>query len=164
MNRVKKVVVKVPPGVETGSRMRISGEGEAGAGRGQAGDLYVVIHVVPHDIFERHGDDVYCAVPVQFATAALGGEIDVPTLNGKALLKVPPGTQTGKLFRMRGKGIANIRGVGRGDQYVKVVIETPTKLSAEQKELLRRFAELSGVRTHPLYSSFLEKAKRFFSG
>ncbi|HRZ86916.1 MAG TPA: molecular chaperone DnaJ [bacterium] len=158
----KKISVKVPAGVETGSRLRITGAGEDGARGGHAGDLYVVIHVKAHELFERHGDDILCEMPVSFATAALGGSVDVPTLEGMTALKIPEGTQSGKIFRLKSKGIANIKGYGRGDQLVRVALETPMNLSAEQKQLLAKFAELSGEKHHPICRSFLEKAKKWF--
>ena len=160
----KKLAVKIPPGIEMGSRMRVSGEGEAGKHGAPSGDLYIVIHVKEHDIFQRHGDDILCELPLSFVTAALGGSVEVPTIDGKARLKIPEGTQAGKMFRLRRKGMPYIRGLGRGDQYVRVLLETPTKLSEEQKRLLRRFAELGGGRSYPLMTSFLEKAKKFFIG
>ncbi len=163
VERRKKIAIKIPPGVEMGSRMKIEGEGEAGRHGAEAGDLYIVIHVRQHKIFQRHGDDILCEVPISFAKAALGGHIDIPTLDGKARLNIPEGTQSGKTFRLRGKGVPNIRGFGKGDQYIRVILETPSKLSKEQKELLKRFAELGGERSYPMRSSFLHKAKKFFT-
>ncbi|MDD5556168.1 MAG: molecular chaperone DnaJ [bacterium] len=162
--RRKKISLKVPAGVESGSRMKIAGEGEAGRHGAAAGDLYIVIHVREHDIFQRHGDDILCEVPVSFVTATLGGTVDVPTIAGKASLAVPAGTQSGRVFRLRGKGMPNVNGMGRGDQHVRVVVETPVGLTAEQKELLRRFGALGGANTNPGVSSFFEKAKKFFTG
>lgn len=157
-----KLSVKVPAGVHTGMRLRIHGEGEGGARGGEKGDLYVVIHVRPHPLFERHDDDIICELPVSFTLAALGGETSVPTLDGKVKLKIPAGTQSGKVFRLRGKGIANVQGYGRGDELIRVTVETPTKLNAEQKELLKKFAEIGGEKIHPIQQSFLDKAKEFF--
>lgn len=164
VRRKKKMSVKVPPGIETGSRLKIRGEGEAGLQGTSAGDLYIVVHVKEHEIFQRHGDDVLCEVPLSFVTAALGGTMDVPTLNGRVQLSIPAGTQTGKTFRLRGKGMPNVNGIGHGDQYVRVSLETPVGLSEEQKALLKKFAELGGERVHPMSSSFLERAKKFFTG
>jgi molecular chaperone DnaJ len=162
IHQKKKISVKVPAGVETGSRLRVNGAGEDGARGGHAGDLYVVIHVKAHELFERHGDDILCEMPISVSVAALGGEVEVPTLEGKAALKIPEGTQGGKIFKLKNKGIANLRGYGRGDQLVRVIVETPMHLSGEQKELLRKFAEISGERHHPIAQSFLEKAKKWF--
>ncbi|MBI3187542.1 MAG: molecular chaperone DnaJ, partial [Gammaproteobacteria bacterium] len=133
----KTLSVKVPPGVDNGDRIRLSGEGEAGENGGPPGDLYVQIHVKPHPIFERDGSNLLCQVPISVATAALGGELEVPTLNGRVMLKIPSETQTGKLFRIKGKGVAPVRGGGAGDLICKVIVETPVKLTAKQKELLR---------------------------
>ncbi|UCZ56429.1 molecular chaperone DnaJ [Desulfurispirillum indicum] len=132
----KSLSVNIPAGVETGNRLRLNGEGESGQNGGPAGDLYIQLTVKPHAIFEREGNNVYCDVPVSFVTVTLGGEVEVPTLTGKAKLKIPEGTQTGKIFRLKGKGIADIHGRTIGDQLVRIVVHTPTKLSARQKELL----------------------------
>ena len=157
----KKLTVKIPAGVEDGSRLKVGGAGEDGAGGGPSGDLYVVLRVQPHEVFERQGDDLICQVPVGMTTLALGGELGVPTLEGKANIKIPAGTQSGKVFRLNGRGIANVHGYGRGDLIVKVVVETPTHLTEEQKQLLSRFAQLSGERAYPMTQSFFEKAKKF---
>ncbi len=160
--RIKKerdIKVKVPPGVDTGSRLRIGGEGNVGLRGTPSGDLYVVIRVRSHEIFERHDNDISCRVPVTFSQAALGTEVDVPTMNGKFKLRVPAGMQSGKTFRLRGKGIPNVHGYGRGDQYVEVVVETPIKLSKKQRELLEQLSELEG-NTSPMIKSFMEKVKR----
>jgi len=159
-----KLKVRVPAGIEDGSRLRSSGNGEAGVHGGPAGDLYVVIHVREHDIFTRHGDDLLCEVPISFPTAALGGEIEVPTLNGAARLKIPAGTQSGTLFRLRGKGLPNVHGHGHGDQHVHVMVEVPTRLSRAQREKLDEFAAIAHEDSYPQLKSFLEKAKRFFGG
>jgi molecular chaperone DnaJ len=151
--------VKVPAGVDTGSRLKLRGEGERGQGGGPAGDLYVLIEVAPHQIFQRDGADVVCEVPISFVHAALGTEIDVPTLDGKAKVKVPAGTQSGHVFRLRGRGIPHLGGYGTGDQLVRVVVETPRKLSARQRELLEEFAQVSGEDVHPRTKSFLDKVK-----
>jgi len=164
VRRYRKISVKVPPGVETGSRLRIAGEGEAGLRGAPPGDLYIVIHVKEHEIFERHGNDLLCEVPISFSQAALGAEITVPTLHGKVKMKIPAGTQTGKVFRLKGKGIADLHGRGKGHQYVRVVVETPTRLNEKQKALLREFAESGGENDQPLRKKFLEKLKRALSG
>lgn len=156
------LAVKIPAGVETGSRLKLTGEGERGLRGGPAGDLYVVITVKPHPIFERQGDDVVCEVPISFVQAALGTEIEVPTLEGKVSLKIPAGTQSGKVFRLKGKGIPRLSAYGRGDQHVVVKVETPTGLSAKQRKLLEEFAKASDEATHPLGRTFLEKVKEMF--
>ncbi len=162
----KTLSVKVPAGVDTGDRIRLANEGEAGENGGPAGDLYVQIQVKEHPIFKRDDADLYCEVPISFATAALGGELEVPTLDGRVKLKVPEGTQTGKLFRMRGKGVKPVRDNVVGDLLCRVVVETPVKLSARQKELLR---ELEGTmkdnkKHSPHAHSWLDGVKKFFDG
>jgi len=159
----KRIQIRIPAGVDTGSRLRVAGEGEAGRRGGPRGDLYVVIHVREHDVFQRDGEDLYCEVPLAFYLAALGGKIQVPTVGGPAELKIPAGTQSGTVFRLRGKGIPSLRGYGRGDQHVRVVIEVPTNLNGPQKEKLREFGESCDERVHPKLRAFLKKAKRFFS-
>jgi|SRR5579862_2216025 len=159
-----KIKVRIPAGIEDGSRLRSSGNGEAGVRGGPAGDLYVVVHVREHDIFTRHGDDLVCEVPISFPTAALGGEIEVPTLTGAARLKIPAGTQTGTLFRLRGKGLPNIHNRGHGDEHVRVMVEVPARLSRAQREKLDEFAALAHEDSYPQLKSFLDKAKRFFGG
>jgi molecular chaperone DnaJ len=154
--------VKVPAGVDTGSRLRLSGMGEAGIGGGPTGDLIIVIHVQDHEIFEREGDDLYCQIPIKFTLAALGGAIDVPTLGGKASLKIPSGTQSGTTFRMRKKGMTSLRGYGIGDQYITVHVEVPKALTGKQKVLLEKFGIESGDDQEPVGKSFFDKAKRFF--
>jgi molecular chaperone DnaJ len=151
--------VKVPAGVDTGSRLKLRGEGEAGQAGGPPGDLYVVIDVAPHPIFQREGVDVVCEVPINFVHAALGTEIEVPTLDGKAKVKVPAGTQSGQIYRLRGRGIPQLGGYGTGDQLVRIVVETPRRLSARQRELLEEFARVSGEDLHPQSKSFLDKVK-----
>ena len=160
----KTLSVKVPPGVDNGDRIRLTGEGEAGAQGGPAGDLYVVVNVREHPIFQRDGKHLYCEVPISFVDAALGGELEVPTLDGRVNLKIPEGTQTGKLFRLRGKGVAPVRGGGAGDLMCKVLIETPVKLTRQQRELLEGFRDsLQGDELHsPKASSWFEGVKRFF--
>lgn len=164
IQKERKIEVKIPPGVDTGSRLRVSGEGEAGTKGGPAGDLYIVIHVRPHEFFKRDGDDIIVEAPVSFAQATLGTEIEVPTLDGKARLKVPEGTQPGTFFRLRGKGIPHLRGYGRGDQHVKVTVAIPKKLSAKQKELLRKYAELSGETVNPPDKGIIDKVKDALGG
>jgi molecular chaperone DnaJ len=139
----KTVQLKIPAGVETGSRLRLRGEGEAGNMGGHDGDLYVFIHVEEHDFFVRSGDDIICSVPISFVNAALGGTIEVPTLQGKEKLKIPRGTQNGKTFRLKGKGISHIRGFGSGDQIIEVFVQIPTALNKRQEELLTEFEKLS---------------------
>ncbi len=139
--QVRNLSIKVPAGTEHGLHLRLNGDGEAGEKGGPAGDLYVVIHVKQHKFFQREGNEVYCEIPITFVQAALGGEVQVPTLDGPVSMKIPEGTQTGTLFRLRGHGIPNRRGSGRGDQHVKVSVATPTKLSEKQKELLREFSD-----------------------
>ena len=148
--KVKKrtITVKVPAGVESGSRLKITGEGEQGPNSGPSGDLYVVIHVKKHDIFERHGNDILSVININFTTVCLGGEIEVPTISGgKAKMKIPPGTDNGQIFRLKGNGIPYLGSHGRGDQLVKINIMVPKKLSQKQKELLMEFAKLSGEDT-----------------
>lgn len=138
-NELTKITIQIPPGSKDGTNLRLSGKGEAGMNGGTSGDLYVVLNVKEHDIFERHGDDIFIETKINFTTAALGGEIEVPTLEGKASLKIPSGSQPGTTFRMKGKGITHLRGFGKGDQMIKINIEVPTKLSKRQKELLEEF-------------------------
>ena len=157
------VEVKIPAGVDTGTRLKLAGEGEPAPQPGAApGDLYVIIQIREHPIFRREETEVVCEMPISFTQAALGAHIDVPTLDGPCSLKVPAGTQSGKVFRLRGKGIPTLGGGGRGDQHVRVVVETPTHLTKEQKELLERFAALSGEKTQPATRSFWEKAAEIF--
>lgn len=164
--KTKTLSVKIPAGVDTGDRIRLSGEGEAGEMGAPAGDLYVQVHVKDHNIFERDGNNLYCEVPVSFSMAALGGEVEVPTLDGRVNLKVPEETQTGRMFRMRGKGVKGVRGGGVGDLIVKLVLETPVKLSSRQKELLREFEESCGgdaANKHkPKSEGFFNGVKKFF--
>ncbi|WP_462379512.1 molecular chaperone DnaJ [Pseudomonas sp. Marseille-QA0892] len=160
----KTLSVKVPAGVDTGDRIRLSGEGEAGALGGPAGDLYVVVNVREHPIFQRDGKDLFCEVPIGFVDAALGGELEVPTLDGRVKLKIPEGTQTGKLFRLRGKGVSPVRGGGPGDLMCRVAVETPVNLDKRQRELLEEFrSSLHGNSSHsPKASGWFEGVKRFF--
>ncbi len=162
--RRKKLSVKIPAGAETGLRLKVTGEGERGFRGGPPGDLYIFITVKPHELFERDGDDIVCEVPISFTQAALGAEIEVPTLFGKAKMKIPAGTQTHKMFRLRGKGLPNIRQHGQGDQFVRVMVETPTKLTTRQKELLEEFARVSGEQHNPITQGFFDKVKDMFGG
>lgn len=160
----KTLSVKVPPGVDTGDRIRLTGEGEAGAQGGPAGDLYVVVNVREHPIFQRDGKHLYCEVPISFADAALGGELEVPTLDGRVKLKIPEATQTGKQFRLRGKGVAPVRGGAAGDLLCRVAVETPVNLGKRQRELLEEFRKtLQSDSSHsPKASGWFEGMKRFF--
>lgn len=159
----KTLSVKVPPGVDTGDRIRLAGEGEAGAEGGPPGDIYVQVRLREHDIFQRDGKNLYCEVPISIVDAALGGELEVPTLDGRVKLKIPPETQTDKLFRLRGKGVTPVRGGNTGDLLCRVVVETPVNLNKEQKELLRQLQEsMSGNHHSPRKSSWFDKVKSFF--
>ena len=160
----KTLKVHIPPGVDTGTRLRISSEGEGGLKGGRPGDLFVVTHVRPHNVFQRDGQDVMCEVPIDFPTSALGGVIEVPTVTGKTKMKIPAGTQNGTIMRLKGKGIPSLRGGSRGDQHVKIFIETPKNLNREQKELLTKYQEISSNSNHPKIDAFLDKAKKFFKG
>lgn len=166
VERYKTLSVKIPAGVDTGDRVRLSGEGEAGENGAPAGDLFVQVHVLPHNIFERDGNNLHCEVPINFADAALGGEIEVPTLDGRVKLKIPAETQTGKIFRMKGKGVKSVRGGLQGDLMCHIVVETPVKLNEKQKELLKEFGESlggkSGEKNSPRSKSFLDGVKKFF--
>lgn len=160
----KTLSVKIPPGVDTGDRIRLSGEGEAGENGGPPGDLYVQVQIKEHPIFSREGDTLHCEVPVSIVTAALGGELDVPTLTGRAKLKIPAGAQSGQIFRLKGKGVAPVRGGPIGDLLCRVVVETPVNLNAEQKELLEKFEDsMRRNKKHsPKHHSWLEGVKHFF--
>ena len=162
VRRTQNLSVKIPAGVDTGSRLKLRGEGEAGGGGGPAGDLYVVIRVREHALFRREDSDVICDIPLSFPQAALGTDLEVPTLEGKQKMRIPPGTQSGALFRLKGKGIADLRGYGRGDHVVRVVVETPRKLTKRQQELLEEFAKSSGQEVHPMSRGFLDKVKEMF--
>nr|BAL55359.1 DnaJ protein [uncultured Gammaproteobacteria bacterium] len=163
--QTKRLRVKIPPGVDTGDRIRLAGEGEAGEHGGPPGDLYVQIHVKKHPIFTREGNDLHCEVPIRFTTAALGGEVEIPTLDGKAILKIPPETQTGTLFRLREKGVKSARGGPPGDLICRVRIETPVHLTKEQIELLRKLDESlkGGEQRHsPQAHGWLDGVRQFF--
>ena len=157
-----KLNVRSPPGVDTGSRLRSSGNGEAGMAGGNAGDLYIVLSVKEHELFERQGEDLFCEIPIKFTLATLGGPIELPTLFGKGSLKIPPGTQSGTTFRLREKGMPSLRGGKQGDQLVRVQVEVPQSLSAEQRKILEEFARISGDAAEPTSKGFFEKAKQFF--
>ncbi|MEM1059580.1 MAG: molecular chaperone DnaJ [Verrucomicrobiota bacterium] len=161
--QTSKIKIKIPPGIEDGSRLRSSGQGEAGVRNGPRGDLYIVVHVKEHAIFQRDGTDLFCEVPISFASATLGGEVKVPTLDGSAKVKIPAGTPSGKVFRLRGKGVADLAGRGTGDLHVRVYVEVPTKLNTEQKKKLEEFAESCGEEHHPEISGFFDKVKQLFS-
>jgi len=160
--RSSKIKLRIPPGVDAGSRLRSSGNGEAGFRGGPGGDLYVVLHVKEHEIFKRDGDDLICEMPVSFVQAALGTEIEVPTLEGQATVKIPAGTQPNAVFRVKGKGVKNLQGYGHGDLHVRVQVEVPTHLNHEQKAKLNEFAALCDGHEAPLAQGFFDKAKKFF--
>jgi molecular chaperone DnaJ len=160
--KTTKLNVKIPAGVDTGSRLRSAGNGEAPAAGGTAGDLYIVLTVKEHELFERQGDDLFCEIPIKFTLATLGGSIEVPTLSGKATLKIPAATQSGTTFRLRDKGLPSLRGGRHGDQLIRVHVEVPTSLTADQRRILDEFARVSGDAKEPTSKKFFEKAKKFF--
>ncbi len=163
----KTLAVKIPAGVDEGDRIRLSGEGEHGINGGPSGDLYVQIHLKPHAVFQREQNDLHCEMPISFTTAALGGEIEIPTLDGAAKLRIPEETQSGKIFRLRGKGIKGVRSHAHGDLMCHVVVETPVNLTERQKELLRELEESSSgdaERHNPRAKSWMDKVKEFFAG
>ncbi|MBI4710733.1 MAG: molecular chaperone DnaJ [Nitrospirae bacterium] len=155
----KKVSIKVPPGVDTGVRLRVTGEGEAGSLGGPYGDLYVMLHVADHPFFKRKGNDLMCEVPVSFTQAALGTEIEVPTIDGKAFIKVPAGTPSGRVFHLKSKGVPKLGGYGKGDQFITIFVDVPKKLTPRQRELLEEFAEISG---EDASKGFMDKVKDLF--
>ena len=157
-----KIKLRIPAGVEGGSRLRSQGNGEAGFRGGPAGDLYVVLFVKHHEIFKRDGDDLICDIPVSFVQAALGSELEVPTLEGRAAIKIPAGTQPGTTFRLKGKGVKNLQGYGQGDLHVRIQVEIPTHLDSAQRAKLNEFAALCDGKQAPIASGFFEKAKTFF--
>jgi len=166
VRRTRTLSVKVPAGVDSGDRIRLAGEGEAGRNGGPAGDLYVEVHVRDHAIFERDGEHLSCEVPVSFATAALGGTVEVPTLDGEVTVKIPAETQSGRVFRLKDRGVKPVRGGPRGDLFCRVVVETPVKLGTQQKDLIRRLEESLRGDSHrhaPREHGFFEGVKRFFS-
>lgn len=162
IQKTTKLNMRVPPGVDGGSKLRSVGNGEAGVQGGQPGDLYLFIHVRDHEIFERQGDDLFCEIPIKFTLAALGGTIELPTLAGKASLKIPPATQSGTIFRLKGRGVPNLRSGLPGDQLVRVQVEVPTHLTAEQRKKLEEFAIACGDADQPVAKSFFDKAKKLF--
>ena len=165
VRKTRTLSVKVPGGVDDGDRIRLSGEGEAGRNGGPPGDLYVEIRINPHKIFVRDGADLSCEVPIRFSTAALGGEVELPTLEGNVSLKVPPGTQSGKVFRLRGKGVTTVRDPRKGDLFARVAVETPVNLTNEQKELLSKLdatVQAGGDKHSPRADTWFDNVKRFF--
>lgn len=158
-----RIKLRIPAGITEGARLRSSGNGDNGMRGGPAGDLYVVIHIRRHEIFAREDDDLYCEIPLSFTKAALGGELVVPTLEGKATVKIPPGTQSSTVFRLRGKGMPALQSSSKGDLMVRVQVEVPTNLTSDQKEKLKAFSDACGGENEPMAESFFEKAKRFFS-
>lgn len=161
--KTSRVKIRVPAGIDEGSRLRSTGGGEAGVRGGPSGDLYVVVHLREHDVFTRDGMDLLCEVPLPFTTATLGGEIRVPTLEGSATLKVPAGTQGGTVFRIRGKGMPGLQSSARGDILTRVQVEVPTRLNHQQREALEKFAELCGAENSPIHKSFYERLKDLFT-
>jgi molecular chaperone DnaJ len=162
--KATQIKVPIPAGVENGMRLRIAGEGEVGENGAPRGDLFCDIYVAPHPIFERHGDDVLCELPISFSQAALGADVEVPTLAGRISLHVPSGTQSGQVFRLPGQGLPNVHGRGRGNELVQVVIETPKKLTPRMEELLREMAQIEDKEVTPKRKSFFEKVKEYFEG
>ncbi|WP_367874105.1 molecular chaperone DnaJ [Luteolibacter sp. Populi] len=161
-HKTSRIKIRIPGGVEDGTRLRSTGNGDAGVRGGAAGDLYVFLHVKPHDVFEREGSDLFCEVPMPFSTATLGGELKVPTLDGEASIKIPVGTQGGTLFRLRERGVAALNTHKKGDLHVRVQVEVPTRLNTEQQDKLRAFSESIGEQNSPMQESFFQKARRFF--
>ncbi len=162
MEKTSRIKLKIPAGIDDGARLRSTKNGEAGIRGGPPGDLYVVIHVAEHTVFQREEDNLYCEVPISFVTAALGGEIQIPTLEGQASMKVPAGTQSGTSFKLRGRGMPELNTKVRGDLLTRVMVEVPSKLNAEQRQKLEEFSALCGEDNSPLHRSFFEKAKEFF--
>lgn len=161
----KKIHVNIPAGINEGQQIRVSGQGESGVNGGPPGDLYVVVQIRPHEFYNREGDHIYCDMPITFTQAALGDEIEVPTVYGKVKLKVPAGTQTGRTFRLKGKGAPNVMGRGQGDQHVKIQVVTPSNLTERQKELLREFNEISGNQpSEEQHGTIFQRVKRAFKG
>ena len=162
VRKVKTIEVDIPAGIDDGQMIKLGGQGEVGSKGGPRGDLYIVVNVKPHSLFTRDGFDIYFEMPITFSQAALGDEIEVPTLDGKVKYTIPEGTQTGTVFRLREKGIPKLRGNSRGDQYVKVIVDTPKKLNEKQKDLLRQFAAECGEEVHEKKSSFGKKIENLF--
>ncbi len=157
-----QIALKIPAGIDTGQKLKLTGEGEAGERGGPSGDLYVVVQILEHDFFERDGADVLCEVPITFAQASLGTEIEVPSLEGKVKLKIPAGTQSHQVLRMKHKGIARLGGSGRGDQRVRLIVEIPTRLSHEQRSLIEQFDKTNLAPSHPMHQSFFDKVRNLF--
>jgi molecular chaperone DnaJ len=162
VQRNSRIKIRIPAGVDDGTRLRSSGNGDAGVRGGTAGDLYVFLHIRAHDVFERDGNDLHCEVPLPFSVAALGGELKVPTLEGQSSIRIPAGTQGGTVFRLRERGIKDLSGGRKGDLHVRVQVEVPTRLNADQITRLRAFSESIGEQNSPMQGSFFEKARRFF--
>lgn len=162
VQETSRIKIRIPAGVDSGTRLRSSGNGDAGLRGGPAGDLYVFIDVEDHEVFEREGENLFCEVPMPFGVATLGGELKVPTLEGKSSIKIPGGTQGGTVFRLRGKGIKDLSSGYKGDLHVEVKVEVPTKLNSDQKEKLKHFTESIGEKNSPIEEGFFEKAKKFF--
>ncbi len=162
VSKQRTITINIPQGVDTGSVLPLREEGEAGDKGGRSGDLYVYINVKPHVIFKREGIDIHCEIPITFAQAALGDEIKVPTIEGKVKLKIPEGTQTGQIFKLKGRGVSNINGFGRGSQFIKVVVEVPKRLNEKQKKALREFDSITGQASHESAKSFWDKVKEVF--
>jgi molecular chaperone DnaJ len=158
----RKLTLTIPKGVDTGSRLRLSGKGEGGIMGAPSGDLYVILHVRPHELFERRGDDLFCEIPVPFETSVLGGEVQVPTVDGYAKIKLSPGTESGKVFRLKGKGMPDVEGYGRGDLHVYILISVPSSLSSRQKKILAEYMEVSESHKYPLIKKFQDRAESFF--
>jgi len=162
VEKLSRVKLQIPAGIREGTRLRSLGNGEAGMSGGPPGDLYVVVHIKEHQIFQRDADDLYCDVPIPFSVAALGSEIDVPTLEGRVHLKVPAGTQSGQMFKLRGRGIVNVNGRGHGDLFARLIVEVPSHLNADQRRKLEEFAALCREENTPMRKGFFERAKEFF--
>ncbi|MEP6685967.1 MAG: molecular chaperone DnaJ [Verrucomicrobiota bacterium] len=162
VEKESRIKIKIPAGIADGSRLRSSRNGEAGIRGGEAGDLYIVVHIKEHEVFQREGDNLYCELPISFPVAALGGEVAVPTLLGKAHLEIPAGTQGGQVFKLRGKGIRSVNGRERGDLHARVLVEVPTKLNGEQRQKLEEFSVLCDEENTPLHKRFFDSAKQFF--
>ena len=163
--RKKRVVsVQIPPGIHDGQAVRVRGEGEPGEDGAPRGDLHCYVRVKPHEFLQRRGNDLYCPMPISFTQAALGAKVEVPMLNGRGQLTIPPGTQSGQVFRMRNKGLPDLRTGALGDEFVQVIVETPSKLNQRQKELLRQFAETEDNNVLPESKGFLERLREYFGG
>jgi len=162
IQKSKKIEIKIPAGVDTGSVIPLRGEGEPGAKGGPSGDLFIVLRVRPHEIFQRDGNDIICEIPITFVQAALGDDLVIPSLDGRIKYKIPEGTQSGTVFRIKGKGIPNLRGYGRGDLYVKAIVEIPKRLNEKQKDLLIKFGEIMGEEGHDQRKGFFDKVKNVF--